>query len=81
MKTTRYFERRVLVERPEIKIEWCEKAVKEPEDTYIQEDGRTRHWAFIQEIRKYIRVVTMPDGRLHNAFLDSDYTKRKRPKK
>jgi len=30
MKTTEYFKNQVLFKRPYLKIEWCEKAVKEP---------------------------------------------------
>jgi hypothetical protein len=35
------------------------------------EDGRVRHWVFIPELGKFLRVVTLEDGlTLHNAFPD-----------
>jgi len=38
------------------------------------EDGRIRHWIFIAELNKYLRVVTLEDGvTLHNAFPDSRF--------
>ena len=39
--------------------------------TEVQANGRIRHWAFISEVDKYLRVVTEPDGQtVHNAFFD-----------
>ena len=33
----------------------------------IQPDGRIRHWVFVPELDKYLRVVTLADGvTLHN---------------
>ncbi len=71
MKQTPYFSRRVLEQRPYIQLEWCELTVREPERTEVQPDGRIRHWRFIDELGKYLRVVTLNDGEtLHNAFPD-----------
>lgn len=37
----------------------------------VQDNGRIRHWVFITEENKYLRVVTEPDGEtVHNAFFD-----------
>lgn len=37
----------------------------------VQDNGRIRHWVFIAEENKYLRVVTEPDGEtVHNAFFD-----------
>jgi hypothetical protein len=74
MKTTRYFEEQVLRKRPYIKLEWCEKALEDPIEEEIQPDGRIRHWVFITEIGRYLRVVTLGDGEtIHNAFPDRGY--------
>ena len=74
MKQTAYFKRRVLQERPYILLEWCERAVQKPEATEVHPDGRIRHWRFIDELDKQLRVVTLSDGEtLHNAFPDRSF--------
>ena len=74
MKTTRYFEEQVLRKRPYIKREWCEKAIRDPIQTEIQPGGRIRHWVFIDELGRYLRVVTLEDGKtVHNAFPDRGF--------
>jgi hypothetical protein len=71
MKTTDYFTKSVMVRRPDIKSEWIEYVLNNPIRIEIQPNGRIRRWAYIAEIRKYLRVVTEPDGEtVHNAFLD-----------
>lgn len=59
MKQTDYFRRRVVQQRPYIRLARCEKAAREPELTEIQPDGRVRHWLFVPELGKYLRVVTL----------------------
>nr|WP_319420540.1 hypothetical protein [Pleurocapsa sp. FMAR1] len=40
----------------------------------MQTDGRIRHWIYIAELSKYLRVVTLEDGEtIHNAFLDRNF--------
>jgi hypothetical protein len=74
LKTTRYFEEQVLRKRPYIKREWCAKALSEPVRRETQPDGRIRYWIFIDELEKYLRVVTLEDGEtVHNAFPDRDF--------
>ena len=74
MKTTRYFEEQVLRKRPYLKREWCELALKNPVRKEIQPDGRIRHWIFIEELNKYLRVVTLEDGEtIMNAFPDRNF--------
>jgi hypothetical protein len=74
MEQTEYFKRRVLGERPYIDLAWCEAAVREPEATEVQPDGRVRHWRFVPELGKHLRVVTLEDGQtLHNAFPDRSF--------
>jgi hypothetical protein len=34
-----------------------------------QSDGRIRHWIWIEELERYLRVITLADGEtIHNAF-------------
>jgi hypothetical protein len=36
-----------------------------------QADGRVRYWGWVVRLRRWLRVVTLEDGRtVHNAFLD-----------
>ena len=69
---TDYFRKDVLDKRPYIKMEWCIEALNHPLRREVQsEDGRIRHWIFVPELGKFLRVVTLPDGvTLHNAFPD-----------
>lgn len=77
MRTTRYFREQVLRKRPYLREEWCERVLANPLDVEVQPDGRVRHWAYITEERKYLRVVTLSDGQtIHNAFFDRDFDAR-----
>jgi hypothetical protein len=81
MKTSRYFDLQVKRNRPEIKIEWCEEVVANPEQAEQQGNGFFRMVAWIPEANHYLRVITEPDKEtLHNAFFDRSYA-RKRGKK
>ena len=75
MKTTDYFENKVLIKRPYLKMAWIEYVLEYPFMKEIQEDdNRIRFWAYINEIGKYLRVVTLEDGEtVHNAFPDRDF--------
>jgi hypothetical protein len=74
MKTTRYFEEQVLRKRPYLKREWCERALREPLRREVQPDGRVRSWIWVEELGKYLRIVTLADGEtVHNAFPDRDF--------
>ena len=75
MKFTQYFlYTRQREDRIQIKSEWIEQVVNEPEETRIQGDGRIRKWAYIDEIRKYLRVILLEDGlTVHNAFFDRSF--------
>ncbi len=80
VKTTRYFEEDILGgKRPDIKREWCERVLQNPEFTEVQENGRVRYWGFVEEIDKYLRVVTLEDGEtVHNAMPDRNFMRRRR---
>ncbi len=71
MKKTNCFIPSVMVRRPYLKDEWIEHTIHNPTRTETQANGRIRHWAFIPELGKYLRVVTEADGEtVHNAFAD-----------
>ena len=72
MLTTEYFRNDVMVKRPYIKVEWIELAITTPVKRETQAlDGRIRHWVWIEELSRYLRVITLEDGvTVHNAFPD-----------
>ena len=76
MQMTDYFRNDVMAKRPYIKIEWIELALAQPLRREVQaEDGRIRHWIFIDELGRYLRVVTLEDGTtVHNAFPDRRFS-------
>jgi hypothetical protein len=76
MKTTRYFDfRRRAPDRAGIRDEWIERVLIAREYTAVQADGRVRVWGRIDEAGgKWLRVVVLADGRVHNAFFDRDFT-------
>ncbi len=68
---TDYFRNDVLTKRPYISLVWCQAALSNPVRREIQDDGRIRHWVFVPELNRYLRVVTLEDGvTIHNAFPD-----------
>jgi hypothetical protein len=73
MKFTAYFQAmRSRPDRAMIRIEWIQQVVEQPVKEVIQQDGRIRRWAPIQEMEgRYLRVILLPDGEtVHNAFFD-----------
>ena len=76
IQTTGYFQNDVMVKRPYIKTEWVELALSNPVRREIQpSDGRIRHWVWIEELARYLRVVTLEDGiTVHNAFPDRRFS-------
>ena len=74
MKTTRYFEEQVLRKRPYLRREWIAAVLQAPDRREVQLDGRIRFWAYIPDLGRHLRVVTLADGEtVHNAFPDRDY--------
>ncbi len=76
METTDYFRNDVMVKRPYIQLEWIALALAQPVRKDVQpDDGRIRHWVWITEINRYLRVVTLEDGKtVHNAFPDRRFS-------
>lgn len=77
MKFTKYFEAMLSrSDRAAIKLEWILRAIEHPEKEVVQQDGRIRRWAAIEEAEgRYLRVVLLPDGEtVHNAFFDRRFS-------
>jgi hypothetical protein len=76
METTNYFRNDVMLKRPYIKTEWLEMALADPVRREVQaDDGRIRHWVWIEELGRHLRVVTLENGTtVHNAFPDRRFT-------
>ena len=44
-----------------------------------QNDNRKRYWVYIEELDKYLRVVTLKDGEtIHNAFPDRNFSRQQK---
>ena len=58
-----------------IRPEWVQRVVEHPVKEVIQQDGRIRRWAPIQEMDgRYLRVILLSDGEtVHNAFFDRSF--------
>ena len=69
MKKTNYYSNTVLTRRPYLREEWLKEAWEAPLYVETQPDGRKRHFIYISEYDKYLRVV-FEDDFVHNAFLD-----------
>ena len=74
-KCTEYFlYTRKRPDRAAIRDEWINAAIQYPCAKARQHDGRLRHWTWIQDEGKYLRVVLLEDGcTVHNAFFDRDF--------
>lgn len=73
MRTTRYFREQVLRKRPYLRAEWIASVLAAPVRREVQPDGRIRLWGYIPGMGRYLRVVILPDGAVHNAFPDRDF--------
>lgn len=77
MKTTKYFE--FIRRRPDralIQDEWIERVIHSPVKEMMQQDGRIRRWAPIEEMGNRSLRVVLPEDRetVHNAFFDRGFT-------
>ncbi|TVQ19537.1 MAG: hypothetical protein EA367_11325 [Leptolyngbya sp. DLM2.Bin15] len=77
MKTTAYFEQKLL-DRPEIRREWCQRVLGNALKTQAQSNGRISHWAVIPDYGdRVLRVITLEDGEtIHNAYFDRNFRSR-----
>jgi hypothetical protein len=83
VKTTWYFERRVLRDRPYLRENWetwCGRILANPIREEVQPDGRWRFWGGVEELGgRILRVVTLEDREtVHNVFIDGRFTRRRR---
>jgi hypothetical protein len=62
-------------DRKDIKEEWIQSVISDPEYEEIQPDGRIKRWAKISEANgKYLRVILLEDYEtVHNAFFDRSF--------
>ena len=77
MKCTQYFEvMRQRQDRSDIELAWIQQTIEHPVKEVIQQDGRIRRWARIDEANgKYLRVILLADVEtVHNAFFDRNFT-------
>ena len=74
-----YFERWVL-DNPERRhlLPHIAGTVNEPEEIAYQEDGKLRHYKYVEWVGHHVRVTTTADGALFDAHEDSNYTRKKR---
>ncbi len=76
VKTTRYFQFVVLGRRLYLRLEWIEQVLRAPEHREVQGDGRIRRWGDVEELERYLRVVTLQDGETfttHSPIGDSRF--------
>lgn len=75
MKAAGYYRNVVEPKRSYLQDAWCERVLALPSRKETQPDGRIRHWGYVEELGKYLRVVTLPDGEtVLNAFPDRGFT-------
>lgn len=73
---TRYFAMTVMARADRRWIDPADirRALLQPVRRERQADGRIRCWAYIPQLRTYIRIITLADGEtVHNVFKDSDF--------
>ncbi|MCA1553618.1 MAG: hypothetical protein LC737_04485 [Chloroflexi bacterium] len=74
MKTTAYFNERVLPRRPYLKSEWIELVLANPIWVETRPNGRIRRWVCVPELGNFLRVVAESDEEtVHNAFPDRGF--------
>ncbi len=77
MKFTQYFQAmRARPDRADIRLEWIQRVMEQPDKEVIQTDGRIRRWGAIAEADgRFLRVILLPDGEtVHNAFFDRRFS-------
>ena len=69
--TTHYGRRRLAARQ--IDHVYVGRVLENPRRSRTQRNGRKRMWGFIEEEGRWLRVITLPDGTVHNAFYDKDF--------
>ena len=64
-----------MADRDYLSLEICIWVIEHAVRKTFQDDGRIRHWAFVDALgNRAVRVVTLDDGlTIHNAFLDRGF--------
>jgi hypothetical protein len=63
-----------IIDRAAIKEEWIATAIVSPLSRGKQNDGRIRHWIWVEDVHRYLRVVLLEDEEtVHNAFFDRGF--------
>lgn len=73
---TRYFALEVMArpDRRDIDLSDVSRAIAQPARQRRQHDGRIRHWYWVMDRQRWLRVITEPDGEtVHNAFWDRGF--------
>jgi hypothetical protein len=73
---TRYFAEEVVArpDRRDIELGYIGRACSTPFRRELQADGRFRHWLWVADRRRWLRVIIEPDGEtVHNAFWDRNF--------
>jgi hypothetical protein len=73
---TRYFEMKVMArpDRQEIDLDEVKRALEHPMYRSVQPDGRFRHWVWVEQLQRWLRVVIEADGEtVHNTFFDRNF--------
>jgi hypothetical protein len=73
---TPYFERtRSRPDRAMLTDDAILAVLRAPARSMVQADGRVRHWGYVAALNRWLRVVTLEDGKtVHNAFLDRSFS-------
>lgn len=74
---TRYFRETITPRRPYATVDRCRSVIVNPLRYEEQPDGRLRYWGHVDlndgAGGRIMRVVTLADGTLHNAFIDRGF--------
>lgn len=74
METTDYFDNMQPIKHPEVSREVAFWVFENYTHEEVQQDGRYRRWAYVEELGHWVRVILLDDGvTVHNAFIDSGF--------
>ena len=79
MKTSGHFDDDVSKrpDRADVTDELREQALREPEYREHQQDGRAKHWIYVAEREKWLRIVVLEDGEtVHTNMWDRGFEKK-----
>jgi hypothetical protein len=61
-------------DRQDIDLADVNRALRMPYHRETQPDGRFRHWLWVADRQRWLRVIVEPDGEtVHNAFWDRNF--------